>query len=426
MRIQTTYPLKELLSWLILIGIVSERWYELAILLVVNIVIVATSKQLIYSKGLFFTFFAIATLSIINIRLVGYEYDKFIQQFILLSTYSLCYYNFFKYIDRDIDSFFKKYLKLAYYMSFLGLIQFGVYFLIGKDPFLFMYGRDAVPEIASRIMRVSSILTEPSQLSAMLTPALVVILLGGDKFKYALKPIQKWVIIGVIGLTFSTITYLIAVLIIGYKYIFYQKNNIVRIAAASLAIVILIYFSMSGSMGDSSSGSNKEGEGAFADMTMKIEDTFSAFKEIDPKAFELLNLSTYATMTNIWVAMNAPQRIAGTGLGTHSQNYYSSYKSDYSYYGLNSEEGYSLFNRIFSEFGMIGAILFIFFLFRNLNKKNIISIAVFFFILSQAIRGGHYIRYGVILYLFLFYYSGWFYAKLLKRRNRAESKCLKE
>ena len=418
MRIKTTYPLKDLLSFLILIGIVSERWYELAILLLVNIVIVATSRQLVYSKGLFLTFLAIAILSIINVGLAGYKYGKFIQQFILLTTYTLCYYNFFKYIDRDIDAFFKKYLKLAYFVSLLGVIQFGIYFLIGKDPFLFMYGREVVPEVASRVMRISSILTEPSQLGVMLTPALVVILLGEEKFRNTLKSKQKCVIIGVAIFTFSTITYLIAVLAIGYKYLFYKKNKFARLAVISFVIMLLVYFSVVGSANVALFDSSNNDEGAFSEMTMKMEDTFNAFKEIDPEEFELLNLSTYATMTNVWVAMNAPLRITGTGLGTHSQNYYSTYNSDFQYYGLNSEEGYSLFNRIFSELGIIGAVLFVFFLFRNVNRENIISIAVFFFILSQAIRGGHYIRYGVVMYLFLFYYSGWFYTRLQEKRNR--------
>ena len=89
-------------------------------------------------------------------------------------------------------------------------------------------------------------------------------------------------------------------------------------------------------------------------------------------------MSSYATMVNVWVALNAPNRIMGTGLGTHELNYYREYKSDYIFYGLNAQDGYSLLNRLYSEFGVLGLILCLWVIYRNYNLNNIINISVFF------------------------------------------------
>ena len=129
---------------------------------------------------------------------------------------------------------------------------------------------------------------------------------------------------------------------------------------------------------------------------------------MDPDVFETLNMSSYATMVNVWVALNAPNRIMGTGLGTHELNYYREYKSDYIFYGLNAQDGYSLLNRLYSEFGVLGLILCLWVIYRNYNLNNIINISVFFLILTLLIRGGHYVRYGFIFWAFLYYYSGSF------------------
>lgn len=149
-------------------------------------------------------------------------------------------------------------------------------------------------------------------------------------------------------------------------------------------------------------------ETAFSAIVMKLQDTYEGFIAMDPDVFETLNMSSYATMVNGVGSLNAPNRIMGTGLGTHELNYYREYKSDYIFYGLNAQDGYSLLNRLYSEFGVLGLILCLWVIYRNYNLNNIINISVFFLILTLLIRGGHYVRYGFIFWAFLYYYSGSF------------------
>ena len=87
------------------------------------------------------------------------------------------------------------------------------------------------------------------------------------------------------------------------------------------------------------------------------------------------------------------------------QNYYSTYKSNFSGYGQNAQDGYSLVIRIFSEFGIIGVFFLFLFIIRNLNITNPINISVLFLIGQLLIRGGHYTLYGTIFFFFLYYYT---------------------
>jgi len=93
----------------------------------------------------------------------------------------------------------------------------------------------------------------------------------------------------------------------------------------------------------------------------------------------------------------------GTGIGTHQQNYETSYKSNYINYGLNEEDAYSLFARLLSEFGYIGLCLYILFVAKFFNKSNIFSFCFLNFIICYFIKGGHYTLYCAALFHVLYY-----------------------
>jgi hypothetical protein len=135
-----------------------------------------------------------------------------------------------------------------------------------------------------------------------------------------------------------------------------------------------------------------------------LSETLNASDAKFADSYEDMNASTYALLVNKWVAANAPSRIFGTGLGTHEQSYKKLYNNNtYQLYGLNSEDGYSLYNRIFSEFGYVGLVSLFVFLIIFLNTKNIINLSVLFFIIAVIIRGGHYTLYGTVMFFYLYY-----------------------
>ena len=91
-------------------------------------------------------------------------------------------------------------------------------------------------------------------------------------------------------------------------------------------------------------------------------------------------------------------------VGTHAQNYERMYKSDFGGYGLNKDDAYSMFARLYSEFGVLGLCLYAFFLIRYYNKDNIISLCLIVFFISYLIKGGHYMLYGTAFFHIVYYF----------------------
>ena len=156
---------------------------------------------------------------------------------------------------------------------------------------------------------------------------------------------------------------------------------------------------------------------------LRFQQTATALSSLNNiYVIESLNNSSYALLANTYVATHAPLRWTGTGLGTHKLNYHAVYQSNRPLYGLNDEDGYSLFNRLLSETGILGLLVYIVFLFKCRSKQSMINTCVLFYLLGTFIRGGNYFVYGMIFYNMLYYFS-YKEAKITQRlRLRNEKK----
>ena len=402
---KTTFSLKELEYWLLCLGIYSSVFIESLILLLVVLLILSRKGRAIIQFEYVAIFGSIFLWSIVTIMFLNYTPYKFFQQFVLLNYFVLFYYIIF--YNCDIQKIFSVYIKLSFILCISALAQFCINYLFGINIFsFFSHAVDAsgAPMQQEKIMRVSSICAEPSNFSRLITPAFGYYFLKNkntkeDRIKFSITSLALF-------LTFSTMSYLIVLCMIVYKYLIFKSNKIVRyVSVVVLVIFSVILFNIAIS---SDNNNNNRKEDLFSGISMRIGDVISGFKDLDPQSLELLNLSSYATMTNVWVAINADNRITGTGLGTHEQNYESKYQSDFKYYGLNKQEGYALGNRLYSEFGLVGIMLFVLFLFKYHKKDEIINICAFFVILTLIFRGGHYTRYGTVFFFYLYYYSSKF------------------
>lgn len=384
-------------QWMIICGIFMERYYEIAILLFVTLINLCLYRQFQGGVKVVLVMLLVLVSSVISLLVYHYSPGKFIQQYILLFLTLTLYHSFFDLNVGDLKILFQKYLYIAYLVAFLGIIQAIVYYFSSINIFGFLYGRNNF-EMVPGILRVTSIIDEPSYLSTLLTPAVAYYILSGENFgrKYFFRQLVLYICV---FLTFSTITYFVITLLFFYKYLVYKRYFVAKVVAASFVVLCI------SGLAYLASTENSSDRGLFSDISLKLRETTSAMIEMDVDSFDDLNMSSYATMTNFWVALNAPGRLLGTGLGTHEQNYYSTYFSTSPFYGVNAPEGYSLFNRIFSEFGLVGLFILIFLLFSCYNRNNIINITVLFIVLTLLIRGGHYTRYGTIFFFFLFYYS---------------------
>ena len=327
----------------------------------------------------------------------GYDVGKIFQQSFLLFIVLFGYIQLYE-RQRSIEYWFSVYMKFVYLVAVLGLIQYSAYLIFKIN--IFPYSLDLFKTQNSA--RLHSILFEPGSVVSFFMPAVTFIILSIDYFKKNL--IKCIIIILAFILTYSSLAFLG----IGIALIFKFYNFLKRIK--------ILFYILFGFVVYSLLTINPNVQGVDNDATeyekamYKIQETYLTIESltsenVSPYSFEGLNESTYASLTNYWIAFNAPCRFFGTGIGTHQQNYESLYQSSYYSYGLNEDDAYSLFARILSEFGYLGLIIYLLFVYKRFNKRNILSFCFLNFIICYLIKGGHYTLNGVVLFHFLYYKS---------------------
>ena len=381
-----------LLLWFVLIGMVIGRQTEPAFLLLAIMITTFQSKKLYISRRWIVLGGCLFVHSLVMNFISGYGLGKFFQQVILLCIVYIGYNQILNYCRFSWKDWFLKYIHLVYVLSCLGLLQFAVMISTGFDIFPYTFDGEAT----QNTIRLHAMLAEPGSFAAMATPAMAYVFLAKDYWVA-----HKWkgsVIILAYMLTLTTSAF-VALLIV----LFLKACMWVRWLKPILAVTVICIFSWSAANVDVLMEENSRLPKQLQGIQLKIAQTLTVFENATPEDFELLNASSYATLTNYWIAFNAPHRLLGTGLGSHEQNYERLYQSNYYLYGLNKDDGYSMFARLFSEFGWLGIILYAIYLYKCYNRDEIISLCLLVFFISYLIKGGHYTMYGVAFFHILYY-----------------------
>lgn len=382
--------------FLIVFGIFLDRYFELATLLFVNFSIIFRKSNFFISKKLLLFLLYVSIISFFSNFFIHQNYNKLIQQLILVSIFSICYGIFFLEHKCNINIIFDFYLKFSIFISFLGILQFIIFYFFNFDIFDFMYEK-TVSKIRNNLIRINSIMREPSNLSTIITPAFTYYFF---KKKSIRDTISLLLLLVTILFTFSAITYLVIALLVIYK-IYTNRNIYIKFFFTIFFVfALLVFINVMYVYNNFTIGVNP-----ITDILIKLSQTFMSFFCITPEVFESLNLSTYAILSNLYVALESPFRLFGTGIGSHELNYNLVYISDFKYYGLNSTDAYSCFIRIFSEFGIIGIIILIVFFIRHYNRKSLINLSALSILFTLIIRGGHYVLYGTVFFVYLYFYS---------------------
>lgn len=171
-------------------------------------------------------------------------------------------------------------------------------------------------------------------------------------------------------LTFTTIAYTAFLLI----FVTWCYTSFKSIRYLLMGIVVFVFYSFI----TSTQVLSDNGNDLFLVMKTKFIQTIPKADNFSPNDFEMLNLSSYSILSNLWVASQAPMRMTGTGLGSHELNYERVYQSDDPKYGSNKTDAYSLLIRIYSEFGYLGLFLFFVFLIKFYNPANVMSKCMIF------------------------------------------------
>lgn len=387
------------LQWLLLICISLGRYIEVTFLF-----ILLFSYRWYQFKKIAILFSVLLIHFCITNYFVGYPIGKFVQQFVLLLLLSVSYYQFFLNYVPDLDKLWDKYIRFCVFLSYFGIIQFLIYTLTNVDISYFMSFIDYAPQ---QSYRLRSYLLEPGYFATFIIPAVSYCFLQKDYWRQHKRRVI--ILVTALLLTFATIGYFVMFFFLIYRY---RKTILKYCYVLIIPIIMFVLFVVNYSTKEQDI--NSVGKA----MIAKTSESIKAFSDFEPEYFEMLNLSTYALLTNLWIANEAPCRLTGTGLGTHEVSYEMEYQSDFFLYGLNKTDAYSLFTRLYSEFGIIGVFLIIYFLIKYRNSKSPINIAILVVFISYFIRGGHYFIYGVVFYAYLFYYTSSVPMKGVKIYNR--------
>ena len=338
---------------------------------------------------------SVGVILLTHYLLTGIWYDypllKTLQQIFLIILYYIAYSTLYRRVIPNIDFVWEKYLKACDLFSLIAWLQLFVYWGTGIDVLLWP-GRNFTGD--GIILRVHAYFEEPAMYATFLTPYVAYFLLETDRLKQSrLKFLMVFISY---LLTFSSIGLVCVFMIFMYK-LYNSRYKVLLLFLIALPIILL-----GAKMLESNDTFSETDQSRSEQSVAKISETITAFSNLSPGEFELLNASTYSFASNAWVAMNAPNRLFGNGIGSHIHSYETLYKSDYVLYGLNKADAFSLFTRIFSEFGVMGLILLLLFLLTFVNRQNSVNLACLFFIIACLIRGGHYTINGFFFFLFTF------------------------
>jgi hypothetical protein len=335
---------------------------------------------------------------VISCHLLGYSSFKLLQQSCIFIVFFALYTVFFSATRINLQDLFKKYLLACYYVSILAYIQIFIYFVFNFDIFSFGTWLGETQLIQARIIRPRAFCPESGHLGTIFSPALVYIIFFKDKLRILHK--KKFVILSLAMLTMSMNAYISICAALYFRFISKRKITDYFFLCVILLWGVTSFVNMSQNV-----DVQRTDRANFEGIKMRVFETGAIlFSLEDLAAIEGTNSSTYALASNFYVAMKAPLRILGTGLGTHRYNYQRINRSnDYYAYGLNSEDGYSLLNRIFSEFGIVGLFLYLFAVFRRVDRHDIISFSLLFYIIGAFLRGGNYFVSGLIFFHYFFF-----------------------
>ena len=395
--------MKNAAQWLVVMGVFLVSHFEL-LLLLSAILWLITLCHYIYKPKLLLCLIPVWAISMTATWLVGYQFEKPIQQIAVLTSFILLYEQFFLFNRLHLMSLFRKYIYMVYIICLIGLFQELIFIMTGTNIMRFLPSYHSTQLVNTYFLRITSTLAEGGNLGISLMPALVYLFIYKDP--YHILGFRKWVVSFLSLLTLSPFVYIFWLVAI-----FYHFNRIFgrykTVTGAIVVVSIIIGLSILRPFGGRYSNDN--------DIWNRINDSYIAMTRMGNDRLNNVisqshNISSMVLATNMYIAFHAPSRIFGTGVGTHPQSYAALVHAKYKKtdLNLNVDDGYSLFNRLLSEFGIIGVLLYVFFIIRTFNKSNMINVCFFCMLICLFLRGGNYVLYGTVFAHFFYYYTSRF------------------
>lgn len=366
--------------------------------------------KLYVSKSFIFILLFMFPLSFLNVFLGNDSVPLLLKTFFGFIFNGVVYYLLFRLNNNKVDKLFRIYLQIACVVALIGIFQeisYLVGFKGGYDYRSFI-PRTVPPYVQFGILRVTSIMQEPSHFGNAMAPAMFVSILNIiRKEKHFISKKMSCLIIISILLSFSLVAYISIAIAFILIMLNYRRVRLICTSAIILFVFTFVAYRY------------------LPDIQMRVNQTVAVISGKDP--LETTNLSTFSFCSNGLVAlrsfMNNP--LFGAGLGSHPLSY-DKYipqmvNQDLNSIILNRGDASSLFFRLISETGLLGIFLFFYFIFRFYVSKRrdeyywIISNSIACLFVLNLLRQGNYFYNGFIFFVWLYYFT-YIHIKTLRLR----------
>ena len=404
--------------WLLLtLSIFFTNRIELMVILLLSFLVMVGKKTVTFPFKLSIGMLAFYAISLYASYSVGYSIEKSIQQMIFITLFIFCYYQIFNLRAKQKEhlyTLFRAYLSVSLFMALMAIVQVVIYYILRIDivDYLninaFFVKTQGTVHVTETFIRGRAFAPEAGHLSTLLLPAVFYTFFYGDP-KNVFNLRQKIILLIGSLLTFSPLTY-IAYAVVGINYLSLRFRHFrTPIFIAGVAFLAYTFITAREKTTFAAESSGIEG------IQMRILDTYKVFETFsNPRTIIEKNTSTAVLQSQLYSAFKAPSRWIGTGLGTNSQSFQNAFLSfysrtdNYAFLNLNADDAYSLGIRLFSETGLIGLLLYLWFIIRHFNRYNYLNICVLSIIIAYFFRGGSYFSYGIIFFHFFYYYTSKF------------------
>jgi len=313
------------------------------------------------------------------------------------------FYFFIEDNNRDVSKLFTWYLKFAYWIALIGIIQvisYNLDFSLGYD-FTWVLNKWGYYNAGPFNLKANSIVGEPTHLGNVLSAAVFVSIHNlFSKDKFGLSTFQSITIIVANLLTFSGVAYgsfFIAIILVIINF------RLSRVALIGIPLLVVVFQFVLQNVSD-------------------VEDRFVSTQRIfSTGEFEvgIDNGSSIILYDNFLVSYKnmLDYPLFGTGLGSHPFAFKKYSKAQFiktKGFANNYLDASSMLFRTMSELGLFGVLIIMVILSRNYIIKNpdhiedkswIISNAILVMILLNLGRQGHYFLNGFPFFVLLYIYN---------------------
>jgi hypothetical protein len=373
--------------------------------------------------------------SLTNLFLGNVTFPLLGKQLLGFLLHALVFYLLIEYNDRDIKKLFTTYLKIAFFIAVIGIIQECAY--VTRNTLIIFFHYNKIIEMIFTpfydfsyialqgpwtlhyavifglpFLRINSLMSEPSFFCIVLMPAFFVAFTSFNKnnFQFLSKK-KSLVIIVAFLLSFSLVGY-IGMLCSAVLMLFKSRRFILCL----ILPILLIVFSYR----------------VVTPFKSRIPFLYNVLR--GKIAITQADQSTFTWCLNSLVVYDnfkLGDFLLGRGLGSHEISYNTYIKKNnigkplQFNWLLNKEDANSLFLRLLSETGLFGLILFLVFITRNYINANrdpthylwIINNSILIFFIIRLIRQGNYFSEGFFFFIWLYYFSFKSYYSKLKQVN---------